>query len=147
MTNRLAAALLLTLCVLPAHAAKKSFKIISAADLAAALESTTPPAVYDANGQSTREDAGVIPGARLLSSSSKYDVAKELPADKKKPLVFYCANTMCMASHSAAKKAVKAGYADVSVMADGIYGWKKAGRPVAALVSPPRPPVEKGPAR
>jgi len=37
-----------------------------------------------------------------------------------------------MASHEAARRAVKAGYADVSVMGDGIAGWKAAGQPTAA---------------
>jgi rhodanese-related sulfurtransferase len=32
-----------------------------------------------------------------------------------------------MASHEAARRAVKAGYTDVSVMADGIQGWRDAG--------------------
>jgi rhodanese-related sulfurtransferase len=32
-----------------------------------------------------------------------------------------------MASHEAARRAVKAGYKNVSVMADGIMGWKAAG--------------------
>jgi rhodanese-related sulfurtransferase len=36
-----------------------------------------------------------------------------------------------MASHEAARRAVKAGYRDVSVMADGIIGWRQAGKPVA----------------
>ncbi|MFI5348814.1 MAG: rhodanese-like domain-containing protein [Elusimicrobiota bacterium] len=138
MNNRFAAALFLTLCVPSARAEKEPFKTMHVADLAKALESATPPVVYDVNVASTRENVGIIPGAKLLSSSSKYDVAKELPADKKTPLVFYCANTMCTASHSAAKKAIAAGYVDVSVMVDGIYGWKKAGRPRAALVSPPQ---------
>ncbi len=35
-----------------------------------------------------------------------------------------------MASHDAARRAVEAGYSDVSVMADGIRGWKDAGEPV-----------------
>jgi rhodanese-related sulfurtransferase len=35
-----------------------------------------------------------------------------------------------MASHEAARRAVKAGYRDVSVMADGAMGWRKAGKPV-----------------
>jgi rhodanese-related sulfurtransferase len=34
-----------------------------------------------------------------------------------------------MASHEAARRAVEAGYTDVSVMADGITGWRKAGKP------------------
>ncbi len=36
-----------------------------------------------------------------------------------------------MASHTAAGRAVKAGYTDVSVMIDGIQGWKAAGKPTA----------------
>ncbi|HKV54419.1 MAG TPA: hypothetical protein VJN94_07225 [Candidatus Binataceae bacterium] len=34
-----------------------------------------------------------------------------------------------MASHEAARRAVKAGYTDVNVMIDGIAGWKSAGEP------------------
>jgi rhodanese-related sulfurtransferase len=34
-----------------------------------------------------------------------------------------------MASHQAARVAVEAGYKDVSVMTDGIAGWKDAGQP------------------
>jgi rhodanese-related sulfurtransferase len=36
-----------------------------------------------------------------------------------------------MASHAAARRAVEAGYSDVSVMSDGIMGWNEAGKPVA----------------
>lgn len=39
-----------------------------------------------------------------------------------------------MASHEAARRAVKAGYKDVSVMTDGIAGWKAAGEPTANTV-------------
>ena len=35
-----------------------------------------------------------------------------------------------MASHEAARRAVAAGYTNVSVMTDGITGWHDAGRPV-----------------
>jgi len=38
-----------------------------------------------------------------------------------------------MASHEAARRAVKAGYKDVSVMVDGIAGWRAAGQPTAHL--------------
>jgi rhodanese-related sulfurtransferase len=132
MTNRLALLLLLSSLSLPVRAAedKDPFKIVHVTDLAAALKSERAPTVCDANSKGTRKMAGVIPGAVLLSST-KFDVAKELPADKSKPLVFYCANTMCMASHEAAKRALKAGYADVSILPEGIQGWKDAGQPVA----------------
>jgi len=48
--------------------------------------------IYDANGWGLRSRAGVIPGAHLLTSDDKYDVANELPADKNAKLVFYCAD-------------------------------------------------------
>jgi rhodanese-related sulfurtransferase len=35
-----------------------------------------------------------------------------------------------MASHHAAREAAKLGYANVFVMADGIDGWVKGGKPV-----------------
>jgi len=131
MINRISAFMLAAALALPVFAAKEKFKTMHAGDLAAALKSPTPPKVYDANNQGTRDKYGVIPGAVLLTSSKKYDAAKVLPADKKTPLVFYCANTMCLASHQAADKALAAGYRDVSVMVDGIMGWKDAGQPTA----------------
>ena len=81
----------------------------------------------DANGEATRKHMGVVPGAVLLSDSETYQVS-ELPTDKSTPLVFYCANTACSASHQAAEKAVTAGYEHVEVMGDGIAGWVKAGK-------------------
>jgi rhodanese-related sulfurtransferase len=84
----------------------------------------------DANGKSTRQSQGVIPGAVLLTSSSQYAVS-ELPADKNSKLVFYCASDKCGASHQAAKRAIENGYTDVAVLPDGIAGWKSAGQPTA----------------
>ena len=38
-----------------------------------------------------------------------------------------------MASHEAARRAVGAGYTNVSVMVDGITGWHHAGQPVESV--------------
>lgn len=83
----------------------------------------------DANGDATRKKMGVIPKAILLKDSDAFD-ASQLPADKQKPLVFYCANTHCGASHEAAASAIAAGYKDVKVLPDGIAGWVQAGKKV-----------------
>ncbi len=83
--------------------------------------------VFDANGESTREKYGIIPGAKLLASSSDYDLAA-LPAEKDASLVFYCSNTMCSAGEGAAKRAALAGYDDVSVLPVGIKGWSESGQ-------------------
>lgn len=86
----------------------------------------------DANGDTTRRKIGVIPGAVLLSDYETY-AASELPADKARPLIFYCANEQCGASHTAAEKAVVAGYADVRVLPAGILGWRDAGKRLQTL--------------
>lgn len=83
----------------------------------------------DANGTETRKKMGIVPGAVLLTDSDTFQLS-ELPADKDKTLVFYCANTRCGASHTAAAKAITAGYTNVKVMPDGIAGWVKAGKQV-----------------
>jgi rhodanese-related sulfurtransferase len=61
-------------------------------DEVAALRDAGKATLLDANGGDTRAREGVVPGAVLLSDYKQYDVAKELPADKGTPLVFYCAN-------------------------------------------------------
>lgn len=97
-----------------------------------ALLRETKVSVFDANTDSTRAKYGVIPGAVLLTSVADYSL-DQLPQDKKRPLVFYCANTRCGASETAAQRAAFAGYAYVAVLPDGIMGWKQAGKPTAAL--------------
>jgi rhodanese-related sulfurtransferase len=84
----------------------------------------------DANGDSTRRQMGVIPGAVLLTDMDSLD---KLPADKATPLVFYCANTACGASHYAAEKAMTAGYTHVKVLPEGIAGWVKAGKKTTSI--------------
>jgi rhodanese-related sulfurtransferase len=86
----------------------------------------------DANGERTRKKMGVIPGAVLLTDSDTFTPA-ELPADKSKTLVFYCANQSCGASHDAANKALTAGYTNVKVLPEGIAGWVKAGKKIQSI--------------
>lgn len=86
----------------------------------------------DANGPPTRKKLGIIPGAVLLSDYEAFALS-ELPADKQKRLVFYCANEYCDASHEAAKRARVAGYSDVKVLPAGIAGWVKAKKPTTKL--------------
>ena len=71
----------------------EGFKLIHVGDLAAMRTSTERPVtVLDANGADFRAKEGTIPGARLLSSYSKYEAAEELPPGKDARLVFYCAD-------------------------------------------------------
>lgn len=111
--------------------AKSNLPEVTVADLDAMLAKGACTAV-DANGEATRKKRGVIPGAVQLSDYETY-AASELPADKAKPLVFYCANEQCGASHTAAEKAAKSGYQDVRVLPAGIAGWIAAGKPVTGV--------------
>jgi rhodanese-related sulfurtransferase len=113
------------------QAAKPTVKTVTIAQVAEA-QKAKKATVLDANNPEFRQKNGVIPGATLLTSFNKYDPAKELPAAKDAALVFYCANTHCKASHAAAARALEAGYTDVSVLPEGLLGWKKAGQPTAS---------------
>jgi len=102
---------------------------ISVDDADAAIQSGA--VVLDANSEGTREKYGTVPGAMILTSSYKYDLA-QLPEDKSKDLIFYCSNTNCTASDTAAERASTHGYEKVHIMREGIKGWKEAGKPTAA---------------
>ncbi len=114
------------------QAATPTVKSLTITELAS-LQKAKKATVLDANFDQFRKQNGVIPGAFMLTSFNKYDVAKELPAAKDSKLVFYCANTQCTASHAAAQRALEAGYTDVNVLPDGLMGWKKAGQPTATV--------------
>ena len=101
---------------------------ITVDELTVMMESAEPPAVFDANGDKVRQEHGVIPGAKLLSDASDYDVAATLPSDKQQQLVFYCSSSWCTAAKTAAKRAQAAGYSQVGYLPVGIKGWKSAGK-------------------
>lgn len=74
---------------------KEKLRMIEVSDLESMQkDSKSPPTLLDANDAEFRQENGVIPGAKLLSSFDRYDLAKELPADKNAPLVFYCADRL-----------------------------------------------------
>jgi rhodanese-related sulfurtransferase len=84
-------------------------------------------AILDVNNDDARKDAGVVPSAILLTSYNQYAIS-ELPKDKNTTLVFYCYNSYCQASHTAALRAIGAGYKDARVMKAGIAGWNKVNK-------------------
>lgn len=95
---RIALLSLLALLLVPvfAHAEDApKFKLIHVDDLVKLQQDPRSRVqVFDANDAEFRAQNGIIPGAKLLSSFNKYDVARELPADKKTPLVFYCVSRL-----------------------------------------------------
>ena len=118
--------------------AYEGFKLVAVDDVQKGLDGAkakkaAPYAVFDANSAETRSSKGIIPTAVLLPSASEYDVAL-LPDDKASPVVFYCANDKCTASHTAARRALVAGHTNVAVLGAGIKGWVDAGKATARPV-------------
>jgi rhodanese-related sulfurtransferase len=62
----------------------------------------------------------------------------KLPRDKQRKLVYYCESSMCLRSYKSAAKAINLGYTDVSVLKDGLPGWKTAGYEVVSQERIPR---------
>jgi len=120
-----------TACPSDSQAAQPQVKEVTLSQLDGLIKAEKV-SIFDANGDKTRAKFGIIPGAVLLSDIANYPL-DVLPAAKDRKLVFYCANTRCTASHIAAQRALDAGYADVSVLPEGIMGWKQAGKATQAL--------------
>ena len=96
---RLSLLSLLALLLVPAFAHAEEaprFKLLHVAELVRLQQEDTRHrlVLLDANGAEFRAKYGILPGASLLSSFYRYDVAKELPADKTTPLVFYCVSRL-----------------------------------------------------
>jgi hypothetical protein len=49
--------------------------------------------MFDANGDDTRQELGILPGAVLLASYDNYPITETLPKNKEANLSFYCYNT------------------------------------------------------
>lgn len=125
--------------------AKNDFKTISMNEVEKLIkERTAHVYIYDVNVESTRKNVGILPNAMLLDSDSDYKVNETLPKDKSANLIFYCANQMCSSSHIAAKRAMAAGYMNVAVMTDGVYGWQKAGKVLVPASNARMSPSENG---
>lgn len=71
-----------------------------------------------------------VPGATNVDYEQM--TVEMLPADKSRPVIFYCAGPGCPVSKMAARKAASWGYEEVWVFEGGIKEWKAAGMEVAS---------------
>jgi len=78
---------------------------------------------------------GHIPGAvNVPWAELEKQGASLLPADKAKPVVFYCGGVTCVMSPKSAAVAKQAGFADVAAYPDGEPGWKRSDRLLESTV-------------
>lgn len=96
------------------------------------LDEKADVVLVDARPERTAEK-GMIPGA-INMPDNKFDAAK-LPADKTKPLIFYCGGLACDLSNKSALKAKQAGYKNVRVYAEGYPAWAAA-NPAESATTP-----------
>lgn len=68
------------------------------------------------------------PKVSKVAAEDTFDMAK-LPADKAKPLVFFCNGSPCWRGYKAAAAAIKAGYKHVYWFRDGMPAWEAAKYP------------------
>jgi rhodanese-related sulfurtransferase len=71
------------------------------------------------------------------------DLKKKLPADRTRPIVFYCLGEKCTASWRAADIAAKLGYQQVYAYRAGLPAWVAAGYPTASIEALPKMQVKK----
>ena len=110
--------------------ATENFKLIHVADSVADLQSGHPM-VVDANSHQTRQKDGVIPGAKLLPARGLRR-RKEMRRTTSRPTWSSTAPTPSAWPGTRRPGGPRsAGYAHVSVLADGIQGWKAAGQKTA----------------
>ena len=106
------------------------YPTITISDLKAAMASSQPIILLDANGTESWQ-RGHIPGA-IDFSANKENLASVLPKDKDVLVVAYCANPQCPAYRSAAAAAKKLGYKNIKHLTAGIMGWRDAGEKMEA---------------
>jgi rhodanese-related sulfurtransferase len=112
----------------------KDVRVLSTAELQQGLDRDS--GLHVLNVQTDQFFAGeLIPGSRRIPLDRIEEGVKELPKDA--PIVTYCAGPACSQSSQAAQKLTDLGYTNVFAYADGLEGWKAAGRETVQIPHAP----------
>lgn len=107
------------------------------------LDEGGPLTLIDSRPKERKFDKGHIPGAISLPDSDFDKLVDRLPADKARPLYFYCEGLGCRLSSDSAEKAVKLGFTQVKVVPEGYPAWVKLyGQGQTAGTAPARVQIE-----
>ncbi len=131
-TNRIFTAifsLLFFISVAQLQAAETQYKVIDTEELTNLLENGTEITVVDARNPEEYQEVH-IKGAINIPEKKFSDHLENLPADKDSSIVFYCNGVKCGKSKKAAVKAMKSGYVNVYVYAEGMPVWEEKGMPI-----------------
>jgi len=83
-----------------------------------------------------------IPGSICIPCGTFDEQTDRLPRDKQRKLVYYCESDLCLRSSQCAEKSIKLGYTNVSVLKNGLPGWKMAGFSVVSQERIPREAIQ-----
>jgi len=118
--------------------ALKGATLVNATEVKSMLDSGTPvidTRVATEYAEKTIKGAKSVPykeksakDVNFDASQDQFDMSK-LPADKAKPVVFFCNAGTCWKSYKASVTAIKAGYSQVKWFRGGLPEWVKAGLP------------------
>lgn len=114
----------------------KEAATIDAAALKALLDAKAPVTLLDARSGKYDDGSRIADATSLAPNASDAQIASALPV-KDAPIVAYCVNTHCPASHKLAERLESLGYQNVKIMPEGIEGWKEAGNEVHPAGSTP----------
>lgn len=103
---------------------KAHYPAVSAEWVKSQIDKGSDMLLVDSRPKKAKYDKGHIPSAISIPDTYFDDQKDQLPADKKKLLVFYCGGLHCKLSHKSAAKAIGMGYTNVKVFAEGYPAWK-----------------------
>lgn len=127
------AALLMVLCgVAQAEKSKAPYKVVTTVELKAMIDSKTPGlVVIDARGAEEYQEVHIRNAVSVpLPALEKNATLLNFPKNAK--LVFYCNGVKCGKSGKSAEIALKNGFTDVSVYAEGMPVWEEKGYSIYA---------------
>jgi rhodanese-related sulfurtransferase len=102
---------------------------LTAAELAARLQSSHPPVVAEILGPQ-HFASGHLPGALNLPLEGFSEAAQRALPNKAADIVVYCASATCQNSDIAARKLQSLGYVNVRIFKGGKAAWQDAGLPL-----------------
>lgn len=113
-----------------------NYPAVDTAWVKAQIDKQVDMLLVDSRPKRKKYDRGHIPTAISIPDMEFDKLTDRLPADKAKPLVFYCGGYKCKLSHKSAQKAIDMGYTNVMVFAAGYPAWKEfAGTPAATTAA------------
>ena len=121
---------------MPDWKSKRGQVSVSAAHIKKLIDDKEAYLLIDARPKRVAEK-GTIPTAINISDTEFDKNIDKLPADKARPLIYYCGGLECVLSDQSAEKARKLGYINVLTYPPGYPEWEKLhGAPTTAGATP-----------